>query len=453
MGAGEPTVGRFGEVRGDTVHFDIIDQAGNMISATPSGGWLQSSPVIPEIGFCLGSRAQMFWLEENHPAALAPGKRPRTTLSPTMALRDGEPYLAWGSPGGDQQDQWTTQFFLRHVHAKMNLQEAIDAPAWHSEHFPISFWPRTSRPGVLVVENRVPKATVDHAEEPRSYRGDRSRLVGGPPDRRLESRPPPPRRRQSARHAGLRGRTIRLRWLERAEMTWSIIARDSATGQFGIAVATRFFAVGARVPHIAAGIGGIATQALVNPYYGIDGVKLLREGRTPRDIVETLIAADAGRESRQLHIMDTAGRIASHTGRECVDWCGHIEGNGFSIAGNMLAGARVLDDTAKAYVADETLPFAQRLIAAMRSGEAAGGDKRGRQSAALLIHGNEEWSDLDLRVDDHSDPLAELERLEQVSRERWVHFRKFLPTRRNPAGITDRAIIDAGIEAAIASEK
>jgi gamma-glutamyltranspeptidase/glutathione hydrolase len=164
MGAGEPTVGRFGEVRGDTVHFDIIDQAGNMISATPSGGWLQSSPVIPELGFCLGSRAQMFWLEENHPAALAPGKRPRTTLSPTMALRDGEPYLAWGSPGGDQQDQWTTQFFLRHVHAKLNLQEAIDAPAWHSEHFPISFWPRTARPGVLVVENRVPKTTIDNLE-------------------------------------------------------------------------------------------------------------------------------------------------------------------------------------------------------------------------------------------------------------------------------------------------
>ena len=209
MGAGEPTVGRFGEVRGDTVHFDIIDQAGNMISATPSGGWLQSSPVIPELGFCLGSRAQMFWLEENHPAALAPGKRPRTTLSPTMALRDGEPYLAWGSPGGDQQDQWTTQFFLRHVHAKLNLQEAIDAPAWHSEHFPISFWPRTARPGVLVVENRVPKATVDNSEGPRSYRRDRSRLVGRPPHRRLESRPPPPRRRQSARHAGLRGRTMK----------------------------------------------------------------------------------------------------------------------------------------------------------------------------------------------------------------------------------------------------
>jgi uncharacterized Ntn-hydrolase superfamily protein len=236
-------------------------------------------------------------------------------------------------------------------------------------------------------------------------------------------------------------------------MTWSIIARDTSTGQFGIAVATRFFAVGARVPYIAAGIGGIATQALVNPYYGIDGLTLLREGRKPREVVETLIAADAGRESRQLHIMDAGGDIAAYTGRECVDWCGHIEGHGFSSAGNMLAGARVLDDTANTYLANENLPFPQRLIAAMRSGDAAGGDKRGKQSAALLVYGDEEWSDLDLRVDDHIDPLAELERLEQVSRERWVHFRKCLPTRKNPAGVTDRGIIDTGIEAAIAGEK
>jgi uncharacterized Ntn-hydrolase superfamily protein len=236
-------------------------------------------------------------------------------------------------------------------------------------------------------------------------------------------------------------------------MTWSIIARDHATGQIGIAVATRFFAVGARVPHIAAGLGGIATQALSNPYYGIDGVKLLREGRSARSIVETLIAADSGRESRQLHIMDAVGDIACHTGRECVDWCGHIKGDGFSIAGNMLTGARVLDDTAETFIANEDLPFAQRLLAAMRSGEAAGGDKRGKQSAALLIHGEEEWSDLDLRVDDHSDPLTELERLEAVSRERWVHFRKYLPTRTNPGGVTDRATIDAGIAAAIAGKK
>ena len=231
-------------------------------------------------------------------------------------------------------------------------------------------------------------------------------------------------------------------------MTWSIIARDSQTGQIGIAVATRFFAVGARVPHIAPGIGGIATQALVNPYYGIDGVKLLREGRSPREVIDTLIATDDGREARQLHVMDAQGRIAAHTGKECIDWCGHIQGNGFSLAGNMLAGAAVLDDTARAYTANAALPFAQRLIAAMKAGEAAGGDKRGKQSAALLIHSEEEWSDLDLRVDDHTDPLAELERLEAVSRERWVHFRPFMPTRKNPAGITDRAVIDASVQAA-----
>jgi uncharacterized Ntn-hydrolase superfamily protein len=236
-------------------------------------------------------------------------------------------------------------------------------------------------------------------------------------------------------------------------MTWSIIACDEATGQFGIAVATRFFAVGARVPHIAAGVGAVATQALVNPYYGIDGLTLLREGRSPREAIEMLKAADTGHASRQVHIMDTRGHIAAYTGADCVDWCGHVEGKGFSIAGNMLAGPRVLDDTAATYAANQALPFAQRLIAAMRAGEAAGGDKRGKQSAALLICGDEEWSALDLRVDDHTDPLQELDRLEQISRERWVHFRQFLPTRKNPAGITDRSIIDATIEAAIAGRK
>jgi len=233
-------------------------------------------------------------------------------------------------------------------------------------------------------------------------------------------------------------------------MTWSIIARDNVSGQIGIAVATKFFAVGARVPHIAAGIGGVATQALVNCYYGIDGVRMLREGKSPEAIVAALLASDDGNESRQLHLLDAQGRIASHTGKDCVDWCGHVKGDGFSIAGNMLAGAAVLDDTARAYAANDKLPFAQRLIAAMRAGEATGGDKRGKQSAALLIHDTEEWSALDLRVDDHADPLAELERLECVSRERWVHFREFLPTRKNPAGITDRATIEAGIATASA---
>ena len=235
-------------------------------------------------------------------------------------------------------------------------------------------------------------------------------------------------------------------------MTWSIVARD-ASGALGVAIATRFFAVGALCPYGESSVGALSTQALVNPYYGIDGVRLLREGKSLEEIVQTLIAADSGRESRQLHILDVNGRIAAHTGRDCVEWCGHVGGDGFSIAGNMLAGAGVLHDTAKAYAANQTLPFARRLITAMRAGEAAGGDKRGKQSAALLIYGSEEWSALDLRVDDHPDPLCELERLEHVSRERWVQFRKFLPTRDNPAGITDRAMIDAAIEALAASAR
>lgn len=159
-GVGEPTVQPTGEARGDTVHIDIIDRDGNMISITPSGGWLQSAPVIPELGFPMGSRAQMFWLTEGTPSTLAPYKRPRTTLSPSLAMRDGEPYMVWGTPGGDQQDQWSTLLLLHHVDHGMNLQEAIDTPAFHSEHWPASFWPRVSKPGRLVVEGRMPEATV-----------------------------------------------------------------------------------------------------------------------------------------------------------------------------------------------------------------------------------------------------------------------------------------------------
>jgi len=155
-GVGEPTV-----PRGDTCHLDVIDRWGNMVSATPSGGWLQSSPVIPGLGFGLGTRAQMFWLEEGRPASLAPGKRPRTTLSPSLALRDGEPWLAFGTPGGDQQDQWALHVFLRHVHAGMNLQAAIDAPAFHTEHAPSSFYPREARPGHVAMEGRFPRGTLD----------------------------------------------------------------------------------------------------------------------------------------------------------------------------------------------------------------------------------------------------------------------------------------------------
>jgi len=153
-----------------------------------------------------------------------------------------------------------------------------------------------------------------------------------------------------------------------------------------------------------------------------------------------------------VHIMDRHGRIAAHTGPACIDWCGHTAGEGFSVAGNMLAGRAVIEETAKAYAANAVLPFPRRLIAALKAGEAAGGDKRGKQSAALVIYGEEEWPDLDLRVDDHADPLPELERLEKVSRERWVHFSQFLPNSKNPSGVFDRAKIDAGIAAALAAE-
>jgi gamma-glutamyltranspeptidase/glutathione hydrolase len=162
-GAGEPTRDpgtALGARRGDTCHIDVADRHGNLVSATPSGGWLQSSPVIPALGFCLGNRGQMFWLEEGSASSLGPRRRPRTTLTPSLALhRDGR-VLAFGTPGGDQQDQWTLAFFLRHVHHGMNLQEAIDAPAFHSEHAPSSFWPRLAKPASLVVEGRLPGATI-----------------------------------------------------------------------------------------------------------------------------------------------------------------------------------------------------------------------------------------------------------------------------------------------------
>jgi len=234
-------------------------------------------------------------------------------------------------------------------------------------------------------------------------------------------------------------------------MTWSIIARDKSSGQFGVAVATRFFAVGALVPHVAPRVGAIATQALINPFFGSKGLDLLRADKSAAETVEILIAADPGRDHRQLHVMDAQARVAAHTGAACVDWCGHCPGEAFSVAGNMLAGARVLEATAAAYADNDMLPFARRLIGALQAGEAAGGDKRGKQSAALLIQGEEDWPDLDLRVDDHPEPLAELARLERVSRERYVHFLRFLPSRRDPAGVTDRGIIEREIAEAVAA--
>ncbi|HZZ60970.1 MAG TPA: gamma-glutamyltransferase family protein [Roseiarcus sp.] len=174
-GGGEPTFAELPEHRADTVHLDVIDRWGNMIAATPSGGWFQSSPVIPELGFPLGTRAQMFWLAEGLPSSLEPRARPRTTLSPTLVERDGEPYLVCGSPGGDQQDQWTLLLLLRHFHYRLNLQEAIDSPMFNSMHFPSSFTPRASQPGAISIESRFGPETLNDLER----RGHRLKVTDG----------------------------------------------------------------------------------------------------------------------------------------------------------------------------------------------------------------------------------------------------------------------------------
>jgi uncharacterized Ntn-hydrolase superfamily protein len=228
-------------------------------------------------------------------------------------------------------------------------------------------------------------------------------------------------------------------------MTWSIVARSRA-GAFGVAIASRFFAVGALCQHAHSGIGALATQALVNPLYGPRGLSMLSQGLSSSDVVYALTQADGGRDHRQVHIIDAEGNVAAHTGVECIEWCGHVAGDGFSVAGNMLTGPQVIEDSAQAYDAGSDLPFAERLIAAMQAGEAAGGDKRGKQAAALLICSAEAYPFLDLRVDDHPDPLTELLRLYVKSLERYQPFVACLPSRARPAGTTDRAQIEAEIE-------
>ena len=225
-------------------------------------------------------------------------------------------------------------------------------------------------------------------------------------------------------------------------MTWSIIAKDPETGAFGVAVTTKFFAVGALCPYGSARTGALATQALVNPLYGYDGLRLLAEGRSAEDIVAILTAGDPGREQRQLHVVDRGGRTAAHTGRECIDWCGHLTDEGVSVAGNMLAGPTVIEATLDTFRRRKDLAFADRLLACLDAGQAEGGDKRGKQSAAIKIWRTEPYPMLDLRVDDHPEPLQELRRLYGVAHERYLAFMEAMATRANPGGITDRAWID-----------
>ena len=201
-------------------------------------------------------------------------------------------------------------------------------------------------------------------------------------------------------------------------MTWSILARDEA-GRLGVAIASRFFAVGALCIHAQRGVGALATQALMNPLYGPQGLRLLAAGQSAAQVVAALTGGDEGRAQRQLHVLPAAGPGAAHTGERCVDWFGHETFDGFSVAGNMLAGPQVIEATAQAYRDAHRLPFAERLLVAMQAGEAAGGDKRGKQAAALRLHADEDHPQLDLRVDDHAEPLAELQRIYRKSLERY----------------------------------
>lgn len=226
-------------------------------------------------------------------------------------------------------------------------------------------------------------------------------------------------------------------------MTWSIVAHDPATGAFAVAVTTCAFAVGASCPYVRAGVGAVSTQSMTNRYLGPAVLDGMARGLPPAAAIEGALAGDEGRGLRQVHAVDRHGRAAAFTGANCVEWCGEITSTGVSIAGNMLAGQAVLADTYAAYVAHAGLPLPQRLLAALDAGEAAGGDKRGRQSAAMLMVTTEDFPDLSLRVDDHPQPLAELRRLHGVwlrDRAPWLADQ---PSKARPSGTFDMDAIEA----------
>jgi uncharacterized Ntn-hydrolase superfamily protein len=227
-------------------------------------------------------------------------------------------------------------------------------------------------------------------------------------------------------------------------MTYSIVARDPKDGSIGIAVASRFFACGALVPYLTARVA-VASQAFVNPLWGIEGTARLAQGEDPGAVLTDFRKRDAGESIRQAHMIDAQGRIAQHTGTDCVPWAGHVQAENVSVAGNMLTGEAVVRDTLQAYLDHADLPLAERLLAAMQAGEDAGGDKRGKQAAGLIVHQGQPYPAFDLRVDDHADPLAELRRLYAVTGERLKFFSMGLPTVENFSGLTDRTPIDKAI--------
>ena len=210
-------------------------------------------------------------------------------------------------------------------------------------------------------------------------------------------------------------------------------------------MASRFFAVGMLCAHARSGVGALATQALVNPHYGKKGLDWLGTGLSSSSVIEKLLNEDEGKDHRQVHLINSKGHVAAHTGAKCIEWCGHLAGEGFSVAGNMLTGPEVLQSTSEKFRSASHLPFAERLMEALHAGERAGGDKRGKQAAALRIHGTEDYPQIEIRVDDHPDPITELRRLYEVSKERFQPFATCLPSKARPAGITDRAVIEAEV--------
>lgn len=233
-------------------------------------------------------------------------------------------------------------------------------------------------------------------------------------------------------------------------MTYSIVALCPETGHRGIAVASRFFAAGAIVPYIRGGRAAVASQAFINPLWGMEACERCAEGEPGAQVLADLVARDAGSAHRQIHLIDAHGAIAAHTGASCVDWAGHVSAPGVSVAGNMLAGPQVVQATLDAFLAKPG-PLAERMMTAMEAGEAAGGDKRGTQSAALRMHRSEDYPWFDLRADDHPDPLAEIRRLYAVAHERFIHFAESMGTRANFEGAIDRAPMDRAIAEAEAA--
>jgi uncharacterized Ntn-hydrolase superfamily protein len=229
-------------------------------------------------------------------------------------------------------------------------------------------------------------------------------------------------------------------------MTFSIIARDPADGAIGIAVASRFFACGAVVSYVGPRTA-VASQAFCNPVWGTEGRARLEAGEVSAAVMADFIARDEGQAIRQCHMMDAGGQFAAHTGEGCTDWAGHLICDGFSVAGNMLAGPQVIEATADSFAARDDLPLPQRLLTAMQAGEAAGGDKRGRQAAGLVIHHGQAHPWLDLRVDDHGDPLGELDRLLDIAGERYLFVADEMPMTERFSGLPTREALDARIDA------